>query len=45
MTSIAIWFFGAWVSAFTGVALAIVGLDVWITHRRDVVRQSQEQRP
>lgn len=41
MTALVIWFFGALVSAFVGVALVIIGLDVWLTHRREVVRQSQ----
>lgn len=29
-------------SAFLFVAILTVGLDVWITHRRDVVRQRLE---
>lgn len=42
MTTITLWFFGTWVAFLVGAALAIVGLDVWVSHRRDVVKQSQE---
>lgn len=38
MSSIAYWIFGAWVSAFVGVTFAIIGFDVWLNHRRDVMR-------
>ena len=41
MSAIVLWFFGAWVSAFCGVALGIIGFDCWLNHRRDVMKQSR----
>jgi len=41
MSTIVLWFFGAWVAAFSGAALAIIGFDCWLNYRRDVMKQSQ----
>jgi hypothetical protein len=41
MSAITFLFFGTWIAFLVGAALAIVGLDVWVSHRRDVVRKAK----
>ena len=41
MDTIVLWFFGAVVFPFCGLALGIVGFDCWLNHRRDVMKQSR----
>ncbi len=44
MSTLVMWFFGAWVAVFVGAALILVGFDAWLTYRRDLVRQDREER-
>lgn len=42
MNVIVSWFFGAWIAFFVGAVLAAIGFDLWITHRREAMREEQK---
>jgi MFS superfamily sulfate permease-like transporter len=42
MSTVIVWFFGVWTALFVGVALSLVGFDLFLTHRREAMRKQGE---
>lgn len=41
MSTVIVWFFGVWTALFIGVALSLVGFDLFLTNRREAMRKAQ----